>query len=357
MSSSDQTAPNNDVIEMRADERIDASRVAAFLRGKLPGSDRPLTIKQFGGGAANLTYLLNYGSHEYVLRRPPLGKVAKSAHDMSREYRVLSVLHQAFPYAPRAYLYSDDETVVGAPFFIMERRHGVVVRRTMPAPFADMPDAPRQMSEALVDALVAFHAVDYEALGLGELGRPIGFVERQIEGWYRRWHAAKSEDLVDMEHLYTWLKANQPTNESQSLLHNDYKLDNAMLADDDPGRLIAIFDWDMCTLGDPLCDLGTLLTYWTQPTDPLYMQQVAMMPTASPGFMTRAELVKRYAQKSGRDVSQINFYHTLGLYRLVVIMAQIHIRYVRGQTQDKRFARFGEMIPLFARAAVEVSHA
>lgn len=357
MNSGDQMVPNNDVIEMRADERIDEARVADFLRGRLPGSERPLTIKQFGGGAANLTYLLNYGSHEYVLRRPPLGNVAKSAHDMNREYRVLSVLYQAFPYAPRAYLYSEDETIVGAPFFIMERRRGVVIRRSFPAVYADLPAAPRQMSEALVDALVAFHAVDYEALGLGDLGRPIGFVERQIEGWYRRWHAAKTEDLADMENMYAWLKANQPASTYHTLLHNDYKLDNAMLAADDPGRLVGIFDWDMCTLGDPLCDLGTLLTYWTQSTDPPYMQQVAMMPKGELGFLTRDELVARYDQKSGRDVSQINFYHALGLYRLVVIMAQIYIRYVLGQTQDERFSVFGEMIPLFARAAIEVSRA
>jgi len=357
MTNSHQKSPKNDVIEMRPDERIDEARVADFLRGKLPGSERPLTIQQFGGGAANLTYLIDYGSHEYVLRRPPLGNVAKSAHDMNREYRVLSVLYKEFPYAPRAYLYSDDETIVGAPFFLMERRHGVVVRRALPAIFADMPTAPRQMSEALVDALVDFHAVDYEALGLGDLGRPTGFVDRQIEGWYRRWQAAKTEELVDMENIYTWLKANRPATAYQTLLHNDYKLDNVMLAADNPGRLTAIFDWDMCTLGDPLCDLGTLLTYWTQPTDPPYMQRVAMMPTGEVGFMTREELVARYAQESGRDVSQINFYHALGLYRLVVIMAQIHIRYVLGQTQDERFSVFGEMIPLFARAAVEVSGA
>jgi aminoglycoside phosphotransferase (APT) family kinase protein len=357
MTNGDPVTPRNDVIEMRPDERIDEARVADYLRGKLPGSERPLTIHQFGGGAANLTYLLSYGSHQYVLRRPPLGNVAKSAHDMNREYSVLSVLYRAFPYAPRAYLYSDDETIVGAPFFLMERRHGVVVRRALPATFANLPSAPRQMSEALVDALVELHAVDYEALGLGDLGRPIGFVDRQIEGWYRRWHAAKTEDLADMDNIYTWLKANQPATRYKTLLHNDYKLDNVMLAADDPGRMIAIFDWDMCTLGDPLCDLGTLLTYWTQPTDPRYMQRVAMMPRGELGFMTRKELVARYAQKSGRDVGEINFYHALGLYRLVVIMAQIHIRYVLGQTQDERFSVFGEMIPLFARAAAEVSTA
>ena len=236
-----------DIIPTRPDERFDEERLASYLAGQLPGSDNPLTIRQFSGGAANLTYLLDYGPAEYVLRRPPLGPVAASAHDMGREYRVLSVLHRAFPYAPRAFLYCDDAAIIGAPFFVMERRQGVVVRRTMPDAYADAPDAARRMSEALIDALVAFHAVDYEALGLGDLGKPEGFIERQIEGWYRRWQAAKTADLPDMDAVYAWLRANQPADSRVSLVHNDYKLDNAMLAADDPGRVVAIFDWDMCT--------------------------------------------------------------------------------------------------------------
>lgn len=344
-----------DTIDVRSDERFDEKKIADFLRGKLPGTERPLTVRQFGGGAANLTYLLDYGTHEYVLRRPPLGPVAKSAHDMGREYRVLSVLHNVFPLAPQAYLYSDDLDLIGAPFFVMDRKQGIVVRQTVPDAYADVPNAARRMSEALVDALAAFHAVDYEAIGLGQLGKPDGFVERQIEGWFRRWHKAKTEDLPEMERVYSWLKDNLPSATSHSLIHNDYKLDNVMLAADDPGRMVAIFDWDMCTLGDPLSDLGSLLCYWTEPADPIYMLKSSMMPTGDIGFLTRAELVARYAEKSGRDVHNINFYHALGLYRLVVIIAQIYIRYARGQTQDKRFARFGPMIPLMAKAAEAVA--
>ncbi|HEX6384015.1 MAG TPA: phosphotransferase family protein, partial [Anaerolineae bacterium] len=279
----------------------------------------------------------------------------KSAHDMGREYKVLSVLHQAFPYAPQAYLYCDDPEVIGAPFFIMERRHGVVVRREIPPEFADVSDAPRRMSEALVDALAQFHAVDYEAIGLGDLGHPEGFIERQVEGWYKRWHKAKTEDVDDMDIVYRWLKDNLPQSRNFSLVHNDFKLDNVMLAPDDPSRVVAIFDWDMCTLGDPLSDLGALLCYWTEPDDPPYSQAMAMMPTGNLGFMTRAELVERYAEKSGRSVHHINFYHALGLFRLVVIIAQIYIRFKRGQTQDQRFEAFGPIIPLAARAAREVA--
>jgi aminoglycoside phosphotransferase (APT) family kinase protein len=343
-----------DTIEVRPDEQFDETRLADYLRGKLPGSENPLTVRQFDGGAANLTYLLDYGSHEYVLRRPPLGPVAKSAHDMGREYTVLSVLHQAFAYAPRAFLYCDDPALIGADFFVMARREGVVVRRKIPPQFANMPDAPRRMSEAMVDALAELHAVDYAALGLSDLGKPEGFIERQVAGWYKRWHAAKEADLPEMDAIYAWLTANLPPSTEFSLVHNDYKLDNVMLAGDDPGQMVAIFDWDMCTLGDPMSDLGTLLCYWTEPTDAPYFQQMAMMPTGELGFLTRRELVERYALKSGRSVHNINFYHTLGLFRLVVIIAQIYIRFARGQTKDARFAAFGPMISLMAKAAVDV---
>lgn len=345
----------DDTIPVRPDEQLDETALMAYLHGRLPGAENPLTVRQFGGGAANLTYLLDYGTHDYVLRRPPLGPVAHAAHDMNREYRVLSVLHQAFPYAPRAFLYCADTAVIGADFFIMERRHGVVVRRSIPSEYQHMPDATRRMSLALVDALAQFHAVDYTAVGLAELGRPQGFVERQIEGWYKRWHAAKVEDLPEMDTVYHWLRHNLPTSTEVSLVHNDYKLDNVMLAANDPGQMVAIFDWDMCTLGDPLCDLGALLCYWTQPDDPPYMQAASMMPLGDLGFPSRAELVARYAQQSGRDIHDIRFYHVLGLFRLTVIIAQIFIRYKRGQTQDHRFAAFEMMTPLMARAAQDTA--
>lgn len=344
----------DDTITIRPDERLDETRLADYLRGKLPGTENPLMIRQFGGGKANLTYLLDYGTAAYVLRRPPLGPVAPGAHDMNREYRVLSVLHQAYAYAPQAYMFCDDESVIGAPFFVMARQHGVVVRRSLPDVYTSFPDAPRQMSEALIDALADLHQVDYAALGLGTLGKPEGFIIRQIEGWYKRWSNAKTHDLPEMDELYGWLKDNLPPEGPPALVHNDYKLDNVMLAADDPGRLVAVFDWDMCTLGDPLSDLGALLTYWTEPTDPPYMQGAAMMPVGDARFLTRQQLVERYAQKSGREVQAIKFYHALGLYRLIVIAAQIYIRFVRGQTQDQRFSFFGESIPLLAKSALHV---
>ncbi|MBI1277915.1 MAG: phosphotransferase [Anaerolineaceae bacterium] len=350
------TSEANDTIAMRPDEQLDESRLGNYLRDKLQGADQALSIRQFGGGAANLTYLLDYGTQQYVLRRPPLGPVAPSAHDMAREYRVLSVLYQAFRYAPRAYLLCEDNSLIGAPFFIMERRNGLVVRRSIPGEYAAIIDAPQKMSFALVDALAEFHAVDYQALGLETLGKPDGFIERQIEGWYGRWNKAKVDDIAEMDGVYKWLKDHLPPASAATLVHNDYKLDNVMLAYDDPGKLVAIFDWDMCTLGDPLADLGALLTYWTEPSDAPYLQMTAMMPVGDERFPSRAALVERYAQRSGRDVSHIRFYHTLGIYRLVVICAQIYIRYKRGQTQDQRFESFGMMIPLLAKAAWDTAN-
>lgn len=339
----------SDTIAVRPDEHFDGARLAAFLRGQLAGADQPLAVRQFGGGAANLTYLLDFGTHEYVLRRPPLGPLAPSSHDMSREYRVLAVLHQAFAPAPQAFLFCPDPAIIGAPFFVMERRVGEVVRRTIP-PLFDTPTAPRQLAFALVDTLADFHAVDYQALSLEALGKPDGFITRQIEGWYGRWNRAKLQEVPAMDAVHAWLVAHQPVPSQPTLIHNDYKLDNAMFDPADPSRVVAVFDWDMCTLGEPLADLGTLLCYWCQPDDPATFQMMAMMPIDA-RFPTRPELVARYAERSGRDVSQITYYHVLGLYRLVVIIAQIYVRFQRGQTLDQRFAAFGPMISIAAEAA------
>ena len=349
-------AKASDVIEVRPDEKFDEQKLCQFIKGKFPGSDLPLTVKQFGGGAANLTYDLKFGdSYEYVLRRPPLGPVAKSAHDMGREYKVLSVLHQAFPYAPRAFLYSDDQNNIGSSFFFMDRKQGIVLRKQMPEKFVNKPEIGKRISEEMVDRLVEFHNVNYHSLGLEDLGKPEGFIERQVDGWFGRWNKAKHEEFKLMNDLYNWLKNHIPASDEPTLIHNDYKLDNMML-DKNLEKIVAIFDWDMCTLGDPFSDLGALLAYWYDTKhDPPYMKAISTMPTEGVEFLTRKELIDRYEEKSGRSVHNIAFYHTLGLFRLVVIIAQIYIRYVRGQTQDKRFAGLGQMIPLIAQSAMDVA--
>ncbi len=340
-----------DVIAVRPDEAFDEERLLNWLREQgLPGSDSPMQVQQFGGGKANLTYLLHFDQHQYVMRRPPLGQLPPGAHDMAREYRVLSRLHQAFPQAPEAHLFCDDHSLLGADFFIMAYRQGVVVREHMPPAFAEFEDAPQRMAHALVDTLAALHQVDVEQVGLSDLGRPEGFIERQIGGWYKRWQAAALAPSEDMDVVHQWLQQHLPRSQRVSLVHNDYKLDNAMLASDDPGRVVAVFDWDMCTLGDPLSDLGALLTYWAQPDDAEAFQAMAMMPIDA-RFPTRAELVERYAQASGLDVSAAGFYHVLGLFRLVVILQQIFIRFHRGQTQDQRFASYGDLAQIVAQRA------
>jgi len=347
--------PENETIAVRPDEQFDEAAVAAYLRGRLPGSEAQLTVRQFGGGAANLTYELDYGDHVYVLRRPPLGPIAPKSHDMAREHAVLSRIHEVYEPAPRSFLLCADESLIGAPFFVMERRYGLVVRRHMPDAYSEMPDAARRLGEALVEGLAELHGVDYRALGLDDLGKPTGFIERQVQGWLGRWEKARAEELPSMDLVHRWLADNLPPDSTPALIHNDYKLDNSMFAADDPGHLVAVFDWDMATLGDPLSDLGTLLTYWIDDDDPEEVRAFSPMPQNAAGFPSRAEIVERYSLAGGRDVSGIRFYHVLGLYRLAVILAQIHIRWLRGQTRDERFAGLGDLVKLVAAKAAELA--
>ena len=353
---SDEATPLSDVIQVRADERLDTSRLADYLKGRFPGSEDSLEIEQFGGGHANLTYLLRYGegssAHEYVLRRPPLGPVAKGAHDMGREFRALSGLWKGFPLAPKALVYCDDPSVIGADFFVMERRGGVVVRHSVPAQFGggEDPRANRSLSEVVVDTLVDFHAVSPEAVGLSDIGRPEGFLERQIQGWSGRLDRARTHDLPVADEVSRWLHDNLPTSPVATLLHNDWKLDNMAVAADDPGRCVAVYDWDMCTLGDPLCDFGTLLSSWVNRGEGVLGP--SSMPTQTPGFMTREEAVERYAERSGTDISTVPYYHVFGTFKMAVVLQQIYVRYHRGQTQDERFAGMGKVAEaLFEQAA------
>ncbi len=337
--SPDEIAP--ELIAVRADEDFDRQRLAAYLRGRLPGTEQRLEVAQFGGGHANLTYLLGYGAQEYVLRRPPLGPVAASAHDMGREYRVLSVLHRAYAPAPQALLYCDDAAVIGAPFFVMERRRGTVVRGIIPPAFGSGRDAAvnRRISEVIIDALADLHAVEYRVLGLETLGKPEGFVRRQIDGWAQRYERAKTGEIAVVARLVEWLRAALPPSPAATLLHNDWRLDNMMLASDDPGQVVAVFDWDMCTLGDPLADLGTLLAYWQEAGEETLP---GAMPSTVPGFMSRDQAVRRYAERRGSDVRHMPFYYVFGLFKIAVVLQQIYRRFSAGQTQDARFASFGQ---------------
>lgn len=340
-----------DTAPIRPEERFDEERVAEYLHRVLPQlfPCTDVIFDQFPGGAANLTYRARCPEgEEWVLRRAPLGEVARGGHDMAREHKVLSRLWREFPLAPRAYHYCDDEEIIGKPFFVMERRRGAVVRTDWPDGWVDDSQRKRTVAESLVDALCDLHAVDPDAVDLGGLGRPDGFVERQIEGWTRRWDAAMTRPVPDMEAVAGLLRASLPGANRAAILHNDFKLDNTMIGSD--GRLVAVFDWDMATLGDPLVDLGTMLAYWAQPDDPTFLV-FGENAVAIGEVMPKTEVRERYAARSGIDVSRVSFYEGLALFRIAVIIEQIYARYVAGQTTDARFAGFEPLAPRLAGAA------
>lgn len=331
-----------ELIDERPDERLHTARLEPWLRARLAGAEGPMSVRQFGGGKANLTYLIRFGDNEFVLRRPPLGPVPPGAHDMRREHRVLSVLHRQYPLAPRSLLLCEDESVIGAVFVVHERRHGFVIRDDIPPEFAGRPELNRRIGEALIDALADLHLVQPAEVGLDDLGHPEGFLERQLSGWTKRWHAAQGGVEAEraastMAPVIDWLERRVPNSRAAALLHNDYRLDNCLLDTADPSRIVAVLDWDMCTQGDPLADLGYVLNYWVEPDDPEEWRQIAAMPTWRDGFPSRVEAIARYAARTGFDVGSIDWYQVFAAFKLAVIIQQIYIRYVRGQTQDRRF--------------------
>lgn len=345
-------AMSPDFAPVREGEQIDTQALAGYLRGRIEGVGSEVTVRQFPGGHSNLTYLLEAGGREYVLRRPPLGPVAPKAHDMAREYNVLRAVHPHFPQAPRAFLLCDDPSVIGAIFFIMERRRGLVLRREIPGPFAGDPDFGRRVSEAFVDCMAALHAVDIAQV---MLGKPAGFLQRQVSGWAERWQRAQTETLPQMDQLIRWLADRLPESPPPTLVHNDYKLDNVMLDPADPGRVEAVLDWEMTTAGDPLVDLGCVLCYWPEAGDPPARRDALSSITTLPGWLTRAQLVERYARTTGRDVSGLGYYEVFGIFKVAVVLQQIYFRYHRGQTRDERFRNFDERVRGLVEVAAEVA--
>jgi len=344
--------PPPELAPIRSGEGFDEARLARYLREHVPGLTGEMQALQFPGGHANLTYLVRFDDRELVVRRPPLGPVAPRSHDMAREYRVLSRLADRFPQAPRAYHLCEDESVIGALFVVMERRSGCVIRGKFPAELARHADAPRRVSFALVDTMAEFHSVDYAAIGLEGLGKPEGYARRQVEGWKRRWDGAKEHDLSVVDEVHGWLLDHLPSSPASSLVHNDLKFDNCMVDPDDPDHITAILDWDMTTLGDPLIDLGTLLGYWVEAGDPPERGGADSI-TAQPGFPTRGELAERYAEKRGCELGAIGWYEAFALWKTAVVLQQIYIRFVRGQTSDERFGQMGERVPILFGLARE----
>ena len=343
---------------VRQGEELNVEALARFLQGKIDGAESGVSIEQFPDGHSNLTYLLRAGECEYVLRRGPLGPVAPKAHDMAREFRVIQAVHPHFPEAPRTYLLCEDPSVIGVVFFLMERRHGMVLRDRVPPEIMAVPEHPRLASEAAVDAMVRLHAIDIADTGLGQLGKPEGFLERQVQGWGERWNRAKTEEMPEMDRVMRWLTERRPSSPPPTVVHNDYKLDNVMLqveAGRGAVRVEAVLDWEMATIGDPLADLGTTLAYWVQSNDPQELQNLRWCPSTYAGSMTRRELAERYSARTGRDLSAMSFYLVLARFKIAVIVQQIYYRYHHGLTKDVRFAQMAEAVKTLLRASLYAS--
>jgi len=340
---------------VRAGEELDTGKLERFLLNHFRDVSGPLAIEQYPSGHSNLTYLLRMGDREFVLRRPPFGSKVKTAHDMSREYRVLSKLHSAYTPAPEVQLYCDDDSVLGAPFYLMKPIHGIIIRRDPPPGLPFTAEIARHLSESFVDNLAVLHALDYGAIGLGDLGKPQGYVERQVRGWTERYYGSHTHDLPEVARIARWMQDHLPTTGGAALIHNDYKYDNIVLAPNDIARIVGVLDWEMTTIGDPLADLGTTLAYWVDANDAEELQRIRWCPSTYPGSMTRAELVERYARKTGRDVSSIGFYLVLARFKLAVIVQQIYYRYHQGLTKDQRFAEMPDVVRVLLRAALAAS--
>lgn len=342
--STDSTRP------VRAGEELDTDALASYLARELDGSG-PVEVEQFPGGHSNLTYLVRFAGTEYVLRRPPFGTRVKSAHDMGREYTVLSHLAGHYPRAPRPILHCEDESVIGAPFYLMQRLRGVILRRELPRDLVIDERQARTLSEVLIDTLAELHNLDYQALGLGEFGKPAGYIERQVSGWARRYEGSRTDDIPVVEEVGAWLAANMPPDGPPALIHNDFKFDNTVLDPDDLSRIIGILDWEMATIGDPRMDLGTSLCYWIQADDPQPLLMMRMGPTHLPGMLTRRQLAGRWAERTGRDPGDLVFFYAFGLFKTAVVAQQIYYRYAKGLTKDPRFAQLIFGVRLLAEQA------
>ncbi|VXD00251.1 Aminoglycoside phosphotransferase [Pseudomonas sp. 8Z] len=340
---------------IREGEDLDAGTVDAYLKLHIPSLNGSPRISQFPGGASNLTYLIEYPQQEFVLRRPPFGHKAKSAHDMGREYRILNQLNAGFPYCPKAYVHCTDESVIGAEFYVMERVKGIILRADMPSELDFTPQQTTALCKSFIDKLVDLHNVDYQACGLSDLGKPEGYVARQIKGWCERYEKALTPDAPTWEQVKAWLHDKMPADHPKpGIVHNDYRFDNVILDPNDPMQIIGVLDWEMTTIGDPLMDLGNTLAYWIEAGDPPPVQLMRRQPSNASGMLTRQQFVDYYAERAGIEINNFDFYYTYGLFRLAGIVQQIYYRFYHRQTQDKRFAQFIHMNKLLEHMCLQV---
>ncbi len=333
----------NAAVPVREEDAFDVAAVDKVLKAAVPGLEGTPSVEQFPSGASNLTYLLSYPGRELVLRRPPLGTKPKSGHSMSREHRVIKALKPVYPTVPQALYYADDaDSVLGAEFYVMERVPGLLLRTDIPAAWNWTPDDTRAFCEKFWSKLVELHAVDFEAAGLGDFGKPEGYIERQIRGWNGRYEKALTEDADAFEDVREWLDAERPTTESgAAVVHGDFRIDNCILDAAAPHDIRAVLDWEISALGDPLMDLGASLVYWVEAGDPKELHALKKQPSDAPGMMTRREIVAFYVEKSGRTVDDIRFYYVYGIFRLAAIAQQIYYRYFHKQTSNPAYAAFG----------------
>ncbi len=337
---------------------VHVDNVSRFFRENVPGGDCELSFELIAGGKSNVTYLVRGGDHSWVLRRPPLGHVLPTAHDMSREYRVLTALKGTGVPVPRTIALCSDDAVNERPFYVMDYTPGVVLLNQMPDGYASTPGERHRMCEALIDTLVKLHAVDYRKVGLEDFGRPEGYLERQVRRWSQQWERSKTDDLPEIDELIPRLNRALPESPPPTIVHGDYRLGNMALDPDDPGRVLAVFDWEMSTLGDPLADLGYCLIYWVDRGDDFSTESVgtASSFTTLDGFMSRAELVAEYAKRSGRDVSSADFYQVLALYKLAIICEGIYARFIKGQTLGDDFKGTMRAADPLAKRALEIAN-
>jgi aminoglycoside phosphotransferase (APT) family kinase protein len=337
---------------IRAGEELDVQKLEPYLREKFPAAaTSQLQIQQYPRGHSNLTYAIRLGERELVLRRPPFGSKVKSAHDMGREFRVLAKLHAVYPSAPEVLAFCDDRDILGAPFYLMQPIHGVILRKNLPPEINLSPQTARRLNESLIDNLVALHRVDYAKAGLGDLGKPDGYLARQVRGWIERYHNSKTHDYSEVEKIANWLEQNMPA----ALIHNDYKFDNVVLDASDITKIRGVLDWEMATLGDRLTDLGTTLAYWVNQTDPEDLRENLSDVTTQPGSMSREEVAQYYAQSTNSDLAHMAFYLAFARFKLAVIVQQIFYRYREGLTQDSRFATLPARVTALLRAALHTA--
>ncbi|THH40037.1 phosphotransferase family protein [Neolewinella litorea] len=334
----------------RPGEELPTERLLPYLREHLPGLRGPMEVTQFRGGHANLTYELKFANRELVLRRPPFGEIAPGAHDMRREYRILSRLHPYFAPAPRALLLGTDPSILGADFVVMERRHGTVIRYEVPEGFRQLPQVRRRLTDALMRVMADLHQVDVAEAGLEDLGRPEGFAERQLGGWKKRWERSRTEENADMDLLGQSLVADVPRPQAVSIVHGDLKFDNCQFKTGQPDLVTSVFDWDMATLGDPLIDLAGTLSFWPDPA----LNAAAMpLPLLAGNWPEKAYLKENYAAYTGFDLSRMPWYEAFACYKTAVIAQQLYHRYVQGSTRDERMEKFGLAARAFARLGVQ----